>query len=182
MRRVAVVVAGLWLSTFGIASAQAHAELLSMTPAVGSVVTEAPSSVSLTFGENVTALGSTIVVLDPNGNAMQTGELTVAAATISVNLQPLTVAGMYHVNFRVVSQDGHIVNSSESFDFAPAEATAEPLLTATMTPYADTSTLTPSPETSAVTSDSSTVGYWITAFLAACALLAAVAIWRRKQQ
>jgi methionine-rich copper-binding protein CopC len=173
MRRVAVLIASLWLSTFGIASAQAHAELLSMSPAVGSVVTEAPSSVSLTFGEDVTALGSTIVVLDPDGNAMQTGELLVTGASIATSIQPLTVAGTYHVNFRVVSQDGHIVNSSESFDFAPATQSAEPLVV---------SSQTASPETSAVTSDSKTAGFWIMGFFAACALLAAFAVRRARSQ
>ena len=142
-----------------------------MTPAPGSVVTSSPASVSLTFGEDVTSIGSTIVVLDPNGNAMQMSEPTVTGATIAVELQPLTTAGTYHVNFRVMSKDGHIVNDSETFEFAPDSHTAEPLFI---------SSQTASPETSAVASDSSTAGYWIAAFLAACGLLAGFAIWRVK--
>ncbi len=181
MRRVAVVIASLWLTGFGISAVQAHAELVSMTPAPGSVVTSSPAAVSLTFGEDVTSIGSTIVVLDPNGNAMQMGEPTVAGATIAVELQPLTTAGTYHVNFRVMSKDGHIVNDFETFEFAPSNGSAEPLVIATQSQYPENSAVTPSPETSAVTTNSATIGFWIAAFLVACGLLVGFAIWRVKR-
>mgnify|MGYP002776456805 CR=1 FL=1 len=63
MRRMAVLIASLLLSGFGIADATAHAELESMTPAAGSTVTSSPTSVQLLFGEEIADLGSTIVVL-----------------------------------------------------------------------------------------------------------------------
>ena len=169
MRRVAALIASLLISGFAIAPAHAHAELESMTPAIGSTVTSAPESVTLTFGEDVTTIGSTIVVLDPNGNAMQSGDARVDGATIAVDLLPLTVDGTYHVNFRVVSTDGHVVDGSETFELA----IGEPQVTAT----ADT-VLTPSPETSAVTADSATIGFWILGLLVLLTGFGAVIAWR----
>jgi len=163
----------------GIASAQAHAELVAMDPAIGSTVAAAPASVTLTFGEDVQALGSAIVVLDSNGNAVQTGDLGIDGAKISIALQPLTMAGTYHVNFRVTSADGHVVDGSETFVYAPADSGATPI--ASQSAQLDTPVLTASPETSAVVANDPTAAYWITGFLLLCGVFAAIIAWRAKR-
>lgn len=178
MRRMAILIAGLLFSGFSMASASAHAELVSMNPVAGSTVTTSPASVQLTFGEDVADLGSTIVVLDPLGNAVQIGDPHVAGAVIAIDLRPLTDAGTYHVNFRVLSRDGHVVNGAESFDYAPAVVGSEST-NATASP--DASILVPSPETSAVTANDSTIAFWMTGFLMAFGILAAVIAWRAKR-
>jgi hypothetical protein len=174
MRRTAVAIALLLFGFLGVSAAQAHAELISMDPVSGSTVTSSPIAVSLTFGEDVQALGSTIVVLDPNGNEVQTGRLRVDGASISMGLQPLAETGTYHVNFRVMSADGHVVNGSETFEFAPSAAASS----STQATNPDTTTLAASPEVSAVTENSSTAAYWITGFLMLCGILAAAVVWR----
>ena len=138
-----------------------------MSPAIGSTVTEAPASIVLTFGEDVKALGSTVVVLDPAGSAVQTGDAVAAGVTLTQPLVPLTLAGDYHVNFRVVSADGHVVTGSEVFRFEPAEAT--PAL------------LTASPEVSPVKQTNTSVGIYITGLLIGLAALATVGVLRARR-
>ena len=164
MRRVSVMLAGLLLF-FTATPASAHATLVSMTPAAGSTVTAAPAQVVLTFDEPMQALGSTIAVIDPTGRAVQTAELIVQGQTIAVGLLPLRTPGRYHVNFRVLSSDGHIVTDSRTFDFAPSGlATVHSSV----------------PEVSAVRDDSTSIGFWLTggALLLVLLLAWGVARWR----
>ena len=95
---------------------------------------------------------------------------------IAIDLMPLTTTGTYRENFRVLSSDGHIVNGSESFEYAPS---ANAIASETAIPEA--SILVPAPETSAVTENDSTIAFWMTGFLMAFGLLAAIIAWRAKR-
>ena len=127
MRRVAFLFAGLFL--FGTSPAFAHADFVSMMPAPGSTVTEL-SVITLSFSEDITALGSAVVVLDPNGESIEAG-LTVQGADVSVPVNPPTVAGEYTVNFRVVSVDAHVIEGSQKFTYEGAVMIDEPMVIAT---------------------------------------------------
>lgn len=119
MGRLARVVAGVLFAALASAPASAHADLVSMTPADGSTVVDAPTSVTLTFSEDVQALGTTVAVLDARGNAMQAAQVMVQGAQARISLLPLTTAGEYRVNFRVLAADGHVVTGSQHFTYAP---------------------------------------------------------------
>lgn len=168
MRRAVIAVACLLIGFATMSPAQAHAELT----AFELNVTGTGDIVRLTFSEDVEPLGTTVVVLDPAGHAVQAGDAAIDGAIVSVTLQRLTVAGDYHVNYRVLARDGHIVNGSERF------TVTEEGLSKETTPYP---VLTASPETSSVLADDPTVAYWITGFLMLCGLLAAAAVWRTKR-
>lgn len=58
-------------------AAFAHAEPVSSTPAAGSKVKEAPSTVTIIFGQNVKQEGSNIRVFDAKGADVSTGKATV---------------------------------------------------------------------------------------------------------
>lgn len=165
MRRAAVVLVGLLIALLGTGPAAAHAELTGF--ALDAAVQ--PHVVRLTFSEQVEALGLDLIVLDPNGNAVQDGEPVVDGASITVALQPFTVAGDYRVNFRVLSADGHVVTGSNTFSVSRAglDVSSSPL-----------PVLTASPETSAVLANDPSVAYWITGFLVLCGLIAVAAVWR----
>lgn len=70
------------------------------------------------------SLGCTVVVIDPERTQVQTDELLVKGSTITVGLNVLTLPGTYHVNYRVLSADGHVVTDSRAFTFAPAGTTS----------------------------------------------------------
>lgn len=113
MRRVALLFAGLL--AFYAAPAFAHADFVSMNPVPGSNISEL-SVVTLTFSEDITALGSTVVVLDPNGESVERG-LTAQGVSVSVPVNPPAITGVYTVNFRIVSTDAHVIEGSQKFTY-----------------------------------------------------------------
>lgn len=131
MRRVAVLLASVLFMLTSAGAASAHADLVSMSPEPGSTVTEVLDLITLTFGEDITTMGSSVVVLDPGGNDVQVG-VTIQGPAVSVTLGELTQTGDYHVNFRVNSVDGHIVEGSEVFTYNGPVATPTPVAIATI--------------------------------------------------
>lgn len=116
MRRIAILLASLFLTLLGLSPVHAHAELLSMSPQPGSTVTETLQEISLTFGEDVQAMGSTVVVLDSAGSEVQSG-MTITGPQVSVTLGDLSTVGEYTVNYRINSSDGHIIEGSQAFTY-----------------------------------------------------------------
>ncbi len=99
------------------AVAQAHTHLKEATPADKSIVNAAPTNVVLKFSE---AAKVTALTLHHDGAADQklTPSPDTAAAQITAALPKLT-PGKYSVNWRVVSEDGHIMSGQLSFTFDP---------------------------------------------------------------
>lgn len=131
MRRIAVLLAGMLFMAVGATSASAHADLVSMTPASGSTVAEALPQVVLTFGEDISGMGSSVVVLDPNGEAMQF-TVTFTGRNAVVDLIPFIATGEYHVNYRINSADGHVIEGSEAFTYDGPTETPTPTAVATI--------------------------------------------------
>ena len=168
MKRIALLFAGMVF--FGATPASAHADFVSMTPAAGSAVSEL-SVVTLTFSEDITALGSAVVVLDPNGLEIQTG-LTAQGVNVSVPVNTPTIVGEYTVNYRVVSVDAHVIEGSQAFvyDGPVPMAIEEPLVTAT-------------PEvTAAMVDDASRLSMLGTTLLAVAAVIGIIALLMRKRR
>src|ERR1700676_4183442 len=109
MRRLTMkilsLLSGLALVAFGV-TANAHAHLQKSSPADNSVITTAPPNLVLNFSEaaRLTALS---IQKDSEPEQKLKPLPTTAAQEISVPLPPLT-AGAYAVNWRVVSDDGHM--------------------------------------------------------------------------
>lgn len=120
-------------TTMAIGPVSAHADLQSMSPEPGSTVTEPLTSVTLTFGEEVRTLGSVAVVIDPNGNELPTS-MIVQGQTVTLTIADATswIDGEYHVNFRIDSADGHIIEGSEVFTYSGPVAAETPIAVATL--------------------------------------------------
>jgi methionine-rich copper-binding protein CopC len=99
------------------AVAQAHTHLKESTPADKSVVNAAPANVMLKFSE---AAKITALTLHKDGGADEklTASPASAAAQFTAALPQLS-PGKYTVNWRVVSDDGHIMSGQLSFTFDP---------------------------------------------------------------
>jgi methionine-rich copper-binding protein CopC len=89
------------------APASAHASLVRASPADRSSVATAPTTVSLTFDENI-RMPSVIVVYDADGASVVQGNTSVADNIASIGVDA-TATGDYTVVYRVVSTDGHPV-------------------------------------------------------------------------
>ncbi|SFL86926.1 copper resistance CopC family protein [Geodermatophilus ruber] len=111
---VLVLAIGLVLGT--ATAVQAHTGLGSSNPVDGSTLTTPLPAVDLTFTGQV--LLREVTVTGPAGASAASGTATTAGAVVS---QPVTLtdAGRYTVAYAVTSGDGHPVEGSVSFTYAP---------------------------------------------------------------
>jgi methionine-rich copper-binding protein CopC len=102
--------------------AASHAVLVRSSPARRTVLSQPPRRVELTFNEPVEPAYSTVSVWGADGRRVDSQDISVSPAdprVLSVGLPELT-PGTYTVRFRVLSVDGHIVESTFPFTIRPA--------------------------------------------------------------
>lgn len=152
---------GVLSSVLTALGADAHASLRSVSPADGSTVRTAPTSVVLKFDEPISTSFATVTVTGPEGDAGN-GRAKVDGTTVSLDLDADLPNGAYKVAFRVVSEDGHPVSDTSTFRIAAADPTPSGATTSTggsdaptMTPLPQSSTSSPSETPSAATSSDS---------------------------
>lgn len=110
---VAALVAAAALAGAGIASA--HAVRIATEPAEGAELAQGPGRVSATFNEELQPEFAAMTVVGPDGNLWSVGNPEVTGAVIGIGVRRLGPAGIYTVNYRVTSADGHPVSGSWSF-------------------------------------------------------------------
>ena len=119
VRLAAVLVAALGITSTVIPSAPAfaHAELLVSSPAVGSTLYTAPSSVSLTFDDDLIDLpnGNQILVTDAKNMRVSIGVSILQGSKLSVQLKRINLLGKYLVTYHAISNDGHPVTGQFPF-------------------------------------------------------------------
>lgn len=103
------------LVLLGASRADAHAVLQASSPADRSHLDRAPTSVSLTFSEDVSASLGGIRVVDCDGKRVDDGNVVARDNTVSVGLDGSTGDGAYVVAWRVISADSHPVKGAFTF-------------------------------------------------------------------
>lgn len=106
------------------APAAAHNALASTAPADGSTVQQAPAEIVLTFNQPALALGTSLVVTDPTGQQVQTGQPKLVDNTVTQTLRP-GPAGAYTVLWRVTSADGHPISGQLTFNAEAGSASRQ---------------------------------------------------------
>jgi methionine-rich copper-binding protein CopC len=117
-RRLAGAALGLLLLA---TPAWPHASLVRSSPARRATLTTAPDRVQLWFNEAVEPKFSTVSVWDAAGQQVDLGDAHVEPeepGRLTVGLKPLG-RGTYRVRFRVLSVDGHVVESEFPFTLRP---------------------------------------------------------------
>jgi methionine-rich copper-binding protein CopC len=102
---------------FAPTGAWAHAYLQKAVPAQRAVLFDPPTRVELWFNERLEAAFCTMTVKDASGASVDTADVKVAAddpKQLTVGLKALT-PGVYTVQFRVLSVDGHVVTDKFTF-------------------------------------------------------------------
>lgn len=113
------------LIVFGYTTgALAHAALISVEPASGSILASAPKAVELRFNEAVTP--GAIQLIDGAGRARNDVRVTTSSESISVAMPPDLPQGTTVVSYRVISQDGHPVAGSVIFSVGAPTVTQAP--------------------------------------------------------
>jgi len=111
------VVAALLASALAGPAADAHAVLVRSSPAHRAVLTQAPERVDLWFNERLEPAYSTVSVWTEAGAQADGKDAAVApddARRLTVSLAT-RAAGRYTIKYRVLSVDGHVVDSSYDF-------------------------------------------------------------------
>jgi copper transport protein len=103
---VALVVVALTLGV-GASRAEAHAQLLSTSPADRAILDAPPSEVVLHFNEPVRFFDDTLRVFDSGGARVDVGTPDADGADILIALRDGLADGSYVAAWRVVSADGH---------------------------------------------------------------------------
>jgi copper transport protein len=104
--------------------AWAHAALVSVEPASGSLLASAPASVALHFNEVVTP--GAIRLIDAEGRVRDEARISASGTTISVAVPQDLPRGTAVVSYRVISEDGHPVAGSITFSIGAPTANALP--------------------------------------------------------
>lgn len=114
---VRVLLAGLVLAALVLMAPQAaaHTVLTGSDPAADATLDAGPARVTATFNEDLQPTFAAMTVVGPDGNLWSQGDTVVKGPTASVGLRPLGPSGRYSVNYRVTSDDGHVVSGSWSF-------------------------------------------------------------------
>jgi len=102
----------------------AHSLLVRSQPERRATVTRPPEEVRLWFSERIEPAYARVSVWDAGGKQVDAGDAAVdqADATTLAVRTPGLRAGRYTVRYRVLSVDGHIVESSFDFTVRPAAA------------------------------------------------------------
>lgn len=113
---------GIWLVMlsllFQVNSVMAHAALVKSDPPRRASLSSPPKQIQLWFNEQVEGSYASITVLDSKKNSMTENRPEVVLndpKSIILNL-PQMEPGRYTVQYRVMSVDGHIIESN--FDFS----------------------------------------------------------------
>ncbi|MBL8497495.1 copper resistance protein CopC [Nitrosomonas sp. JL21] len=105
-------------SLFPINLAMAHATLVKSDPPRRASLSSPPKQIQLWFNEKIEASYASVIVLDKDKKAItQNNPEVVAEDPKSVVLSmPEIDAGRYTVQYRVMSVDGHVIESSYDFN------------------------------------------------------------------
>ncbi|MBB4367291.1 copper transport protein [Bradyrhizobium sp. cir1] len=122
--RLLAALATLFLVAGFATGASAHAALVSVDPASGSILKTAPRAVELRFNEAVTP--GAILLIDGAGRTRDDARIEASGEAISVVMPPDLPQGTAVVSYRVTSQDGHPGAGSVIFSVGAPTATKPP--------------------------------------------------------
>ena len=129
---VAAVVMAMGAAT---GAAWAHSSEIGTTPEDGSVLDTAPTQVQVEFDSDLLDMGAAIVVRDAAGASVVVGTPEIGPRSLTVDVDGRAGPGEYQVAYRVVSEDGHTIESTFGYTVAGTRAdVASPAATPTATP------------------------------------------------
>jgi methionine-rich copper-binding protein CopC len=123
MRKLLVSLCLAGLALFSSPVASAHGEIVSTFPEQYSNATPIPAEVWIEFDGNLQTLDgqsiNTIDVVDATGLTVSYGDPVIEGGKISTKLSGQSAPGVFTVNYRIVSEDGHPVEGSYTFNASP---------------------------------------------------------------
>lgn len=133
MRKLLIAIFLIGIAAFSSPVATAHGEIVSTFPEQYSNATPIPTEVWIQFDGNLQTLDgqaiNTIEVVDSTGLTVSYGDPVIEGGKISTKLSGQSAAGVFTVNYRIVSEDGHPVEGNYTFNASPNFADSAPVTT-----------------------------------------------------
>ena len=133
MRRLLLTLCFAGIMVFTSPFASAHVESVSSYPEQYANVNPIPTSVWIEFNDNLQNLEgeivNTIEVTDSTGLVVSYEDTIVEAGKITTKVSGQSAAGVFTVKYRVVGQDGHVIEDEYTFNASPDYAEAVPATT-----------------------------------------------------
>ena len=131
---VTLCLAGLVVFTSPIASA--HVDIVSSFPERYANVNPIPTTVWIEFSGELQNLDgeivNTIEVTDSTGLVVSYEDAIIEAGRITTKVSGQSAAGVFIVKYRVVGQDGHVIEGDYTFSASPDYAEAVPVTTSVL--------------------------------------------------
>lgn len=114
----------LVLIVLGSGPASAHAALVGSDPEDGTSLESAPTSITLTFNENI-AKRAFVAVTAPDGTQLDVRDIRAVDRTVTATVAVGDQKGRYSASYRVVSADGHPVTGTLTYDVATGRTVSQ---------------------------------------------------------
>ena len=134
MRKVITTLIVGCLAFLSIPTSSAHVEIVSSFPEQFANVNPIPTQVMIEFSGELQNLDGEILnsieVTDSTGLVVSYDDAVIEGAKIMTKISGQSAAGVFIVNYRVVGQDGHVIEGEYTFNASPEYAEAVPTTTA----------------------------------------------------
>jgi hypothetical protein len=122
------------LTLLSVPISSAHVEIVSSFPDQFANVSPIPTQVMIEFSGELQNLDGEILnsieVIDSTGLVVSYDDAVIEGAKIVTKLSGQSAAGVFIVKYRVVGQDGHVIEGEYTFNASPEYAEAVPTTTA----------------------------------------------------
>jgi methionine-rich copper-binding protein CopC len=136
MRKVITTLIVGCLAFLSIPTSSAHVEIVSSFPEQFANVNPIPTQVWIEFSGELQNLGgeivNTIEVTDSTGLVVSYEDAVIEAGRITTKVSGQSAAGVFAVKYRVVGQDGHVIEGEYTFNASPEYAEAVPTTTSVL--------------------------------------------------
>ena len=136
MRKLLVSLSLVGLTFFSSPVASAHVEIVSAFPEQYANVNPIPTQVWIQFSGDLQTLDGEAVnsleVIDSTGIAVNYEDPIIEGAKIMTKISGQSAPGVFTVKYRVVGDDGHVIEGEYTFNASPDYAEAMPISTTSM--------------------------------------------------
>jgi methionine-rich copper-binding protein CopC len=134
MRKIIVSFVLLCMTLLSVPISSAHVEIVSSFPDQFANVSPIPTQVMIEFSGELQNLDGEILnsieVIDSTGLVVSYDDAVIEGAKIVTKLSGQSAAGVFIVKYRVVGQDGHVIEGEYTFNASPEYTEAVPTTTA----------------------------------------------------
>ncbi|MGI9171521.1 MAG: copper resistance CopC family protein [Candidatus Nanopelagicus sp.] len=121
MRRLLLLFTIVFLTIFSPTNAFATS-IVSTSPTAGSILSISPTAVTIKASQDLVDGANEISVTNANGQRVDDGSIQTQGPVLMVGIKPLTISGLYTVNYTLMAVDQPATSGSFTFLYnAPAE-------------------------------------------------------------